>query len=183
MNYLTCDSLNINKYDRKSVPKALKDRLWDTTFGPEAGQGECFVCGILINSKRFEAGHIKAVYNGGDTNLENLKCICSTCNKSMGTQNLEEFKKTYFPAIMKNKSYKSYKSYKCDKCGYHSPSQNDESTTDLDFKTKLSEVSLDVIESKISETLVLDDDEYEDYVGEKLKVKLKNFDKYKYSHK
>ena len=103
---------------RKSVPKALKDRLWDTTYGPEAGQGECYVCGMIINSKRFEAGHIKAVYHGGSTTLDNLKCICSTCNKSMGTQNLEDFRKTYFPAI--RKKIKDRKHFKCD-CCCHSP--------------------------------------------------------------
>jgi 5-methylcytosine-specific restriction endonuclease McrA len=86
---------------RISVPKALKDRLWDLTFGQNAGQGKCDVCDTTINSKRFEAGHIKSVYHGGSTTLDNLKCICSTCNKSMGTRNLEEFKKTYFPAICK----------------------------------------------------------------------------------
>ena len=84
---------------RKSVPKSLKDRLWDTTYGPEAGQGKCYVCGAIINSKSFEAGHVISVFHGGETTLDNLKCICSTCNKSMGTQNLETFKKTYFPAI------------------------------------------------------------------------------------
>ena len=79
----------------------MKDRLWDTTFGPSAGEGKCYVCGIIINSKRFEAGHVISVYNGGGTNLNNLKCICSTCNKSMGTRNLEDFKRIYFPSKIK----------------------------------------------------------------------------------
>ena len=99
-------SYNITHFQSKSkhriaVPKALKDRLWDITFGQDAGQGKCDVCDAIINSKRFEAGHIKAVHHGGSTTLDNLKCICSTCNKSMGTRNLEEFKQTYFPAISK----------------------------------------------------------------------------------
>ena len=86
------------KYSRKSVPKTLKDSLWDTTFGSDKGNGNCYVCNIIINSKRFEAGHIVAVHNKGSTTLDNLECICSTCNKSMGVQNLEDFKGTYFPA-------------------------------------------------------------------------------------
>jgi hypothetical protein len=89
-----------SKY-RISVPKAVKDRLWDITFGQDAGQGKCYVCDTIINSKRFEAGHIISVKYGGPTTLNNLKCICSTCNKSMGAKNLEDFKKTYFPAISK----------------------------------------------------------------------------------
>jgi len=85
------------KYYRKSVPKTLKDSLWDTTFGSDKGNGNCYVCNIIINSKRFEAGHIVSVHNNGSTTLDNLECICSTCNKSMGVQNLEDFKGTYFP--------------------------------------------------------------------------------------
>lgn len=91
-----------SKKYRKSVPKSLKDRLWDTTFGASAGEGKCYVCRVIINSKNFEAGHIVSVYNEGGTNLKNLKCICSTCNKSMGTRNLEEFKRLYFPSKFKN---------------------------------------------------------------------------------
>jgi 5-methylcytosine-specific restriction endonuclease McrA len=101
-NYYTFSFLKKKDNCRKSVPKTVKDRLWDTTFGPEAGQGLCYVCGLQINSKRFEAGHVISVYHGGSTTLDNLKCICSTCNKSMGTQNLEKFKLTYFPAIIKS---------------------------------------------------------------------------------
>lgn len=86
---------------RIQVPKSVKDRLWDTTFGPDVGQAECYVCSGVINSKRFEAGHVIAVANGGSTNLSNLKCICGTCNKSMGTMNLEEFKEIYFPSKVK----------------------------------------------------------------------------------
>lgn len=79
-----------------SVPKPLKDKLWDAQFGIESGIGFCFVCDNTISSRRYEAGHIRSRKDGGGTYLENLKCICGTCNKSMGTQNLIEFKNTYF---------------------------------------------------------------------------------------
>jgi len=81
---------------RKSVPAKLKNKLWNNTYGSRAGEGKCYVCSCIINSKRFEAGHIISVFHGGETTLSNLKCICSTCNKSMGTENLEIFKKKYF---------------------------------------------------------------------------------------
>lgn len=90
---------------RKNIPKAVKDRLWDITFGPEAGQGECHVCQAIINSKRFEAGHIASVFNGGKDTIDNLECICSTCNKSMGTENMEVFKKRYFSGKIKKQKY------------------------------------------------------------------------------
>jgi 5-methylcytosine-specific restriction endonuclease McrA len=44
----------------------------------------------------FDAGHIIAVTNGGSDNLDNLAPVCGTCNKSMGTQNLQDFKTVYF---------------------------------------------------------------------------------------
>ena len=81
---------------RKNIPKAVKDRLWDMTFGPSAGNGKCYTCDATINSKRFEAGHIISVYDGGKDTINNLRCICSTCNKSMGVENMDDFKKRYF---------------------------------------------------------------------------------------
>jgi 5-methylcytosine-specific restriction endonuclease McrA len=136
---------------RKSVPKALKDRLWDTTYGPEAGQGKCYVCGAIINSKRFEAGHIISVFHGGETTLDNLKCICSTCNKSMGTQNLENFKRTYFPAIrnsLKNKTM-------CHCCCHN----HTKSKVDVDETTKKNkEIEIKDPVKKINKSLIYEPD-------------------------
>lgn len=88
---------------RKSIPKTLRIKVWDTTIGKEKGVGDCFVCNTNIDSKNFECGHIISVKEGGETTLENLKPICGCCNKSMGIQNLIEFKDKYFPQIKENK--------------------------------------------------------------------------------
>ncbi len=104
----------MSKKYRKNIPKAVKDRLWDITFGPEAGQGACWVCEATINSKRFEAGHIDSVFNGGKDTIDNLRCICSTCNKSMSIENMDIFKKIYFPGKYK----KQKESCKCN-CSNH----------------------------------------------------------------
>ena len=69
-----------SKY-RISVPKAVKDRLWDITFGQDAGQGKCYVCDTIINSKRFEAGHIISVEYGGPTTLNSSKYLVSVFSK------------------------------------------------------------------------------------------------------
>jgi len=87
------------KITRKSIPKILKNMIWDTNIGEEKGIGKCYCCGQKINSKHFEAGHITAVKNGGTNTLDNLKPICSCCNKSMGTMNMELFKETYMSHI------------------------------------------------------------------------------------
>lgn len=81
---------------RKTIPKTVKDKLWDLSFGPDKGSGKCYCCGLIINSKKFDAGHIVSVAKGGSDKISNLKPICSTCNKSMGTENMDEFKKRYF---------------------------------------------------------------------------------------
>lgn len=85
-----------SKKSRKSIPKNLKNRIWDEYVGKEKGLGRCFVCDNEIDSKNFEAGHVVSVKKGGSDVLENLRPICSSCNKSMGTENLEEFKQKYF---------------------------------------------------------------------------------------
>ena len=85
------------KPKRKTVPKKLKNMIWDKFIGKEKGVGNCYCCNEEIDSKNFEAGHIVSVHNGGDTHIDNLKPVCSCCNKSMGTKNMEEFKKKFEP--------------------------------------------------------------------------------------
>lgn len=87
------------KVVRITIPKTVKDKLWDDNFGHDAGIGKCYCCQIEINSKKFDCGHIISVAKGGTNNIDNLKPVCSTCNKSMGTKNIEEFKKEYFEKI------------------------------------------------------------------------------------
>lgn len=82
---------------RKNIPKPLKNKVWDTYIGAKNGQGKCYCCQSILDSKNFECGHVVAVKMGGKDVLTNLRPICSCCNKSMGTRNLEEFKNIYFP--------------------------------------------------------------------------------------
>ena len=81
---------------RKSIPKAVRDRLWITTFGADKAKGSCQCCGKEIHILDWEAGHVIAAAKGGPDTIENLRPICGVCNRSMGTQNLEEFRKNYF---------------------------------------------------------------------------------------
>ena len=82
---------------RKSIPKSLKNKVWDTYIGKEKGVGECLCCGGKIDSKNFDCGHVTAVKHNGKNTLDNLRPICSPCNKSMGDENLFKFKEKYFP--------------------------------------------------------------------------------------
>jgi len=75
------------------IHKSLKNKVWEETYGTECGKHECYIgCGKMISQGDFECGHIMAESKGGPTNRSNLKPICSQCNKSMGTMNLEEYK-------------------------------------------------------------------------------------------
>ena len=82
---------------RKSIPKALKNKVWDTYIGREKGVGECFCCKCEIDSKVFDCGHVVSVKNGGLNTLENMRPVCATCNKSMADGNMMKFKQEYFP--------------------------------------------------------------------------------------
>ena len=58
----------------------------------------CFCCGIeeLNAMGTWECGHVISEYNGGDLSTQNLKPVCSGCNKSMATMNMDEYMKKYY---------------------------------------------------------------------------------------
>ena len=80
--------------ERKSIPQSVRMELWTNFFG-EQYVGKCFVCKTEIQKDRFDAGHIVAHADGGSDTADNMRPICKTCNTSMGTQNLMEFKEMY----------------------------------------------------------------------------------------
>ena len=81
---------------RKPIPKAVRIKVWDKDVGSNSRVGKCFVCENEIRIESFECGHIIASAHGGNESVDNLKAICSLCNKSMGTTNLIEYKNTFF---------------------------------------------------------------------------------------
>jgi len=87
--------IKYKKGKKQHIPKKLKNIIWDKYVGKERGIGHCYCCNEEIDSKNFEAGHIIPEARGGPTNEGNLRPICSCCNKSMGVQNMDEFKKKY----------------------------------------------------------------------------------------
>jgi len=85
--------------NRKNIPLAIKRSVWNKyieTEDPKKLQGKCFVgCGREITIVDFELGHVNAFSKGGDDSIDNLRPICCLCNRSMGVENLFEFKKKY----------------------------------------------------------------------------------------
>lgn len=78
---------------RKTLPPQLKQAIWEKYIGPTI-HGYCFVCerAEISFGTNVEYGHVLAVANGGNDSVENLRPVCSSCNKSMGTRNMMEYK-------------------------------------------------------------------------------------------
>jgi hypothetical protein len=77
------------------ISSTLRNIIWCTYIGEEKRKGLCLCCNTeQITTFNHECGHIIAHINGGKSTLENLRPVCSSCNKSMGTQNMEDFIKS-----------------------------------------------------------------------------------------
>lgn len=98
--YKSIDEDNVKKTKKKynigktKIPKGLKDSIWYKYIGIEKGVAKCLCCkNNDIYSRNFEAGHVISESNGGTIELNNLRPICSGCNKSMGPMNMNEYQK------------------------------------------------------------------------------------------
>ncbi len=77
---------------KKNISLVMKKKVWERYIGLEIGQQKCKICNITdIYQMSFSCGHVLAEKNGGETNIENLRPICVSCNSSMGTENMRDF--------------------------------------------------------------------------------------------
>ncbi len=85
-----------SKYIKKNIPKQVKTDVWNTHIGDDIMKHKCLCCKkVTIKNTDFVVGHVISEYNGGNLNISNLRPICSSCNYSMGTMNMEDYVKTY----------------------------------------------------------------------------------------
>lgn len=78
---------------RTSIPKAIREQTWIRYNGPKF-ESKCNVtwCQNIITPFTFEVGHNIPASRGGDTNIDNLRPICTGCNRSMGNRyTIDEF--------------------------------------------------------------------------------------------
>lgn len=94
-NYVTTASAPTTR-SRTNLPKKIRDDCWLQHHGKKY-EAPCYCCGTAITAVAFHCGHIKSWAKGGTDTLDNLVPICASCNLSMGTQDLEEFKQQYYP--------------------------------------------------------------------------------------
>ena len=59
----------------------------------------CFCCSLVnLNALgSWECGHVNSEASGGDLSIQNLRPICSGCNKSMGTKNMFDYMNDFYP--------------------------------------------------------------------------------------
>jgi Protein of unknown function DUF262/HNH endonuclease len=89
---VSTDEESDSKKKRPSIPKQLKEYLWTRDFGKSI-EGKCYCCEKKITlTGQWDAGHIVAHANGGPTTADNLRPVCSPCNKQMGIKNMDDFK-------------------------------------------------------------------------------------------
>jgi hypothetical protein len=102
---------------RKSIPMAVRKTVFTkfiNTDDPNKLIGECFIgCGKNITIDDFELGHVLAHSMGGKDTIDNLRPICSGCNKSMGNENLHDFKEKYGFNIIEDPDYFKNKIDEC----------------------------------------------------------------------
>lgn len=79
------------KSNKRKIPKVKRELIWKRYIG-DCLESKCYCCDITtISALNFECGHINAEINGGDESIENLRPICSSCNKGMGVKNMYEY--------------------------------------------------------------------------------------------
>ena len=79
-------------YKKKNIPKQIKILCWNLYIGEDKNSTKCVCCNsTTINITNFHCGHVIAEVNGGETNINNLRPICSGCNLSMGSMNMDDF--------------------------------------------------------------------------------------------
>lgn len=74
------------------LTQSLRFACWNKYIGQDIAKAKCFCCNTIdIWQQQFEAGHVKARNKGGKNNIENLRPICSKCNREMGDSNMFDF--------------------------------------------------------------------------------------------
>ncbi len=88
---------NIEVYKKSPIPKPLKKIVWETYVGKKYS-GKCYVkwCKTHITTWDWECGHNIPESKNGPTSIENLRPICSGCNRGMGNRyTIDEWSRMY----------------------------------------------------------------------------------------
>lgn len=84
------DTMRTNK--RSDIPYSVRIQVWKKLNKNICDNGFCYTCNKELLYSDMECGHIIAHALGGNALLDNLMPVCKSCNRDMGTMNLEEYK-------------------------------------------------------------------------------------------
>jgi hypothetical protein len=76
--------------ERVNIPKPIKDAVWRQYCGDKK-DGKCYCCKVKITDANTQYGHVRSVRYGGQNTVDNLRPVCSGCNQSMGSQNMDSW--------------------------------------------------------------------------------------------
>lgn len=84
------------KTNKNNLPAAFRRLVWNRYIGERWGTAKCWCCRQqTISVFNFEVGHVISRAKGGGDIVDNCRCICSSCNKSMSTMNAHDFRKKH----------------------------------------------------------------------------------------
>ena len=80
---------------RISIPKELQEKIWQNEFEAHTS-GKCpiFSCQNILSkniSNSWQCGHIISHNNGGSTTINNLRPLCTPCNRSMSDTDWDDY--------------------------------------------------------------------------------------------
>jgi 5-methylcytosine-specific restriction endonuclease McrA len=92
----TIDQVELAPRKKVKIPSKVRMDIWATYIGEDIAKHKCICCKrVTIRQTEFEVGHVLSEVHGGTLEINNLRPICSVCNKSMGTRNMIDFVKQY----------------------------------------------------------------------------------------
>lgn len=97
---------------KQKIPKALREQVWISYCGKKF-EFKCTVkwCETIMTPFTFEVGHNIPESKGGTIDINNLRPICSKCNKSMGDDyTIDEFSK------LSSRSHNVFECFRFSKC-------------------------------------------------------------------
>jgi 5-methylcytosine-specific restriction endonuclease McrA len=85
---------------KDTIPSLMRTQVWNRWIGIEKGQIRCPYCHInYITPFSFECGHVLAEAKGGEVSIENLRPLCSECNRKMSTQPIDLNRYRLLPGV------------------------------------------------------------------------------------
>ena len=102
---------------RPAIPKALQNKVWEILFNAMTN-GICpiYKCPNILDTKTvnsWQCGHITSIMNGGETNLDNLRPICPTCNQKMSSMNWDIYVIKVLKDIIMEDNFNENETIKC----------------------------------------------------------------------